>query len=366
MMIDVMNNVTDAYLAKYVGDNRLLYVPSVGSRMGTITQVLSATGSKIYLTVDIPIVLNDGTTVKLPTDFNTTNLIGTGSGHTGADVTYTYSTNTPVDKGIPLPAVTIPSFTIPGFTINKPTTGLTIKGYTIAQYHTVNSQVLGYTIPSYLLDTAGITVPGYTIPDLVIPAVPSLDPGVTPVMPANSYIAATGNAEPVSPTYSKSILYDEALSSWGSCDVPFKLLMDYSPVNARSINPITADVSTMYSYKNLGSSIGIIPDRGALAICNKTNPSSFVEYGDVGFSRSGVTRMLEVRAAFTQESGTRMDVYGSVNGDIAWLPMMAQQYSQNGACHLYNVLTGKWFRVMLVGEFELKHLEFSGEKGGKR
>jgi len=208
MMIDVMNNVTDAYLAKYVGDNRL-----------------------------------DGTTVKLPTDFNTTNLIGTGSGHTGADVTYTYSTNTPVDKGIPLPAVTIPSFTIPGFTINKPTTGLTIKGYTIAQYHTVNSQVLGYTIPSYLLDTAGITVPGYTIPDLVIPAVPSLDPGVTPVMPANSYIAATGNAEPVSPTYSKSILYDEALSSWGSCDVPFKLLMDYSPVNARSINPITADVS---------------------------------------------------------------------------------------------------------------------------
>jgi len=370
MTMQVMTAIKKAYLAKYVMDNMLTYVPADGGGQGTLQFQYAVAGSSIWATVAFYIILMDGSRVLLPTDFNTTAQIGTGTGHAATNSTINITQTAPAPTTEVLPGFTIPGYTIPGYTIAAVTAipGFLIPGYTVPAVKIINGSIPGYTIPGIIIpgSTVKYTVPGYTVPDIFIPgragvpAVPSL------VIPASSFIAASGSISPYAPVYSRAIVYDERLQSWGSCDQPFLALFDFSPINARAINPITGDINTLYSFKNLASTIGIVNASGVLAICTKVNPTSFVEYGDLGFNRSGITRLLEVKATFTQDSGTLLEVYGSLDGTTLYLPMTASIASQNAICHLFKTLTGKWFRIRLVGEFELKHLEFSGESGGKR
>ena len=364
----VMKAIKKAYLSKYIFDNGLTYIPQWGKQIGTLQYAYTSTGCKIWATIYFNIILRDGSTIQLPTDYNTTKLIGTGIGYTGPTRTGTLGAK---DKTITItiPGLDLPAYTIPGYTIQgaKGIPGFTIPGYTIPGMN-ANGTIPGYTIPGAKIPGSSITYtrPGYTIPDIVIPAIPGLPAVPALTIPGGSFVAASGAAEPISTVYTRAVLYDEQLKSWGSCDQNFKALIDYSPINARSTNPITGYQETLYSYKNLAYVIGVLDDVGLVNLCTKGNPNSFIEIGDIGFSRSGFTKFLSAQASFTQESGSLLEIYGSRDGVTLYSPMTASVTSQNGVCMLYKVLIGKWFRARVSGEFELKHLEFSGEAGGKR
>jgi len=256
-----------------------------------------------------------------------------------------------------IPASTIPGYTLPGYTI---THAMRIEGYTIP----------GYTIKGIPMDP-GTLVPGYTLPAIDIPeytiqGYPSIPTVPDTVIPGGSFIANLGTSQPVGPVYNRTLLLDTHLKNWGSFDGIHSMLWDFVPINTRAFNPITGVTSTKFTYQNLAMSLGILGERGDLFLATAKQTDSYIEFGDIGYTRTGVTRFLDAMVQFTQETGATVQVLGSRDGVSINQLLITSDTSHMSQARINKVLTGKWFRVRVYGQFEMKGLTFSGEAGGKR
>jgi len=186
-------------------------------------------------------------------------------------------------------------------------------------------------------------------------------------IPGGQFITTQGTVQNADPIYTRSLILDTQLKNWGSCDIPFRNLLDFIPVNARSFNPTTGTItSNAFTYQNLAKAFAIMLQDGTLNLCTQETTDSVLEFGDIGFTNTGTTRFLDAVAAFTTETGAVLEVLGSRDGETLSPLFSSSALSTNGAAHLYSVLTGKWFRLRITGRFDIKQLTFSGELGGTR
>jgi len=267
-----------------------------------------------------------------------------------------------------IPGTTIPGYTIPGV---AGIPGTVIPGYTIPGIAGIpGTTIPGYTLPGIPMDP-GTVIPGYTlpavdIPEYTIPGYPAIPAVPDFVIPGGSFIANSGTSQPVGPVYNRTLLLDTHLKNWGSFDGIHSMLWDFVPINTRAFNPVTGITSAKFTYQNLAMSLGILGEGGDLSLATAKQTDSYIEFGDIGYTRTGVTRFLDAMVQFTQETGATVQVLGSRDGVSINQLLITSDSSHMSQAKITKVLTGKWFRIRVYGQFEMKGLTFSGEAGGNR
>jgi len=184
-------------------------------------------------------------------------------------------------------------------------------------------------------------------------------------------VTKTGSNELLRPVYERGLVLDTHLKSWGSCNSTYRILMDYTPINDRSFNPLTGNIESQFTLRNQSSTFGIIDTSDTLFTCAETGlgDTSWIDYGLIAFTHSGMTRCLEAKAFMGLTTDAKLAVIGSLMGndpDLIDLVVLKDNTGMNPPVISRKVMTGKWFVLRVSGDFQLKGLEFSGEIGGKR
>ena len=184
-------------------------------------------------------------------------------------------------------------------------------------------------------------------------------------LPGGSFVAQSGARQGFSPVYDRSLILDIDQKNWGSMDYPHRLLTSLQAVNARSLSPLGEQV-TSYTYDNLKASLIGLGFSSGLSLQTNKNGMSVIEFGDFGVSETGKTRMLNAMAQFSRETGAVLEVIGSIDGNGLSSLLHISAASTNSVADLNKVLTAKWFRIRVKGQFNLTALSISAESGGKR
>lgn len=188
--------------------------------------------------------------------------------------------------------------------------------------------------------------------------------GVT--IPGGNFIATTGDHAVRDPVYTRALYLDTALKNWGSQDGQFRKIVDFVPINARSYNPTTQGSNTSFTFNNSAHSIIIQRHDGVLVLATQANNNSLISVGNLALTRTGMTRFTSALVAFVRDTGATVAIEGSLDGVNIDPRITSQVTSSNAIALLQKVLTAKWFRIIIQGEFNVKGVNATMEIGGKR
>lgn len=178
-------------------------------------------------------------------------------------------------------------------------------------------------------------------------------------IPAGEFLLVSGSIAPIYPTYAGAFVYDLHLQKWGKLRQPYKLLLDYYPLNQQMGDIIPVDTFSMKA--------GLFSGDGKIHLFDEYPADSLLRYGKIGYYRLGFTSAEEVRARFRVDSTGQMLVQTSLDGQNVEA-MLTRGFSFTSADQLIAQLnnSGRWHSVAFKGHFDLRHLEFRGNQAGRR
>jgi hypothetical protein len=161
------------------------------------------------------------------------------------------------------------------------------------------------------------------------------------------------------PDFAGSLVYDTFLQKWGKMKASFRALMDYSPVNSANNGSI--------SYSNFGLDAGTLHSGGYVYLFTSKCTDSKLRYGKFGFSRQGfsVVEQIDIhfRKPFTGDIQLDVSLDGrSVHQNLT----QTASFVGMGSVSINPESSGKWFVIMIKGEFDIRSIEFTGRPAGIR
>jgi hypothetical protein len=180
------------------------------------------------------------------------------------------------------------------------------------------------------------------------------------VLPASSFILQSGSIEPLYPTFSGAFVYDTQYKKWGKMKQEFTQIFDLAPINSHAGNaPVPYDIFNV-------SAACMLPS-GKMAIFDKYPADSIIKYGKIGYYRNGYTDCEGVDVQFRNKSTGSVQLEGSIDGKLIH-PAISQIQP---FADVYSIVAGftssaRWFNVSVSGIYDIKNINFRGEKKGKR
>lgn len=197
-----------------------------------------------------------------------------------------------------------------------------------------------------------VTIPG-------TPAVTYDWPTETLTIPGGSFILQDGSPAPVYPTIYGAYVYDTHLKKWGNIQTPYKLLIDYTPINSGGAGTI--------SYANFGMKGGIVTTTGRIRLFDSYPVDSFIAYGKVGYYRLGMTSPEEVRVDFANQSTGTIIVKTSLDGrNLATELVTVQEFEDTNQVILTGAFPGRWADIIVEGIYDIQYMEYRGKLEGRR
>lgn len=180
------------------------------------------------------------------------------------------------------------------------------------------------------------------------------------VLPPGSFLMQRGSIEPIYPVFPCAFVYDLQYKKWGKCSQEHRLLLNYSPVNTQAGDqPVPYDIFSVNA--------GCLLTTGKVAIFDKFPVESRIVVGKIGYFRKGYTDVEEIRLQFRNPATGTIEIQGSLDGKLVH-PAISQLESftnvQSYTSHFESA--ARWFNIVIRGIFDLKNLDFSGTKKGKR
>lgn len=178
-------------------------------------------------------------------------------------------------------------------------------------------------------------------------------------VPGYRFLLQDGSVAPAYPTFYGAYVYDTFLKKWGRHNGLFKTYVDYTPVNGKVGEPLP--------YATFVVKGGILGVTGQLGLFNDTPASSKITYGKIGYYRAGQTYAESVRVQFASPSSGYVALEPSYNGVGAELSSTdSLAYTDALGVTLFANKSAHWYNVTVSGKFDLKHLDFSGLRAGRR
>jgi len=211
----------------------------------------------------------------------------------------------------------------------------------------------------------GVTIPssipiGCLSQEVVIDSETFTWPDTTITLPPSSFLMQDGSIEPIYPTFQGAFVYDLQYKKWGKCGQPHKLLLNYSPINSQAGDkPIPADIFNVNA--------GCLLEDGAIALFDKYPADSIIKIGKIGYYRQGFTDCEEVRVQFRTAATGSIIVEGSFDGKNIE-PAISQIESYVNVNEVVGRFSNsaRWFNVCIQGIYDIKNVDFDGNKKGKR
>lgn len=197
-------------------------------------------------------------------------------------------------------------------------------------------------------------------PPLPIPGNPPIVwPSTSVTIPDGSFLLQTGSIAPIYPNFAGALVYDLHLKKWGKMRLPYKQLLDYSPIN-------TTD-SGVVLYSAFGILGGILDAGGKISLFDAFPKDSYISYGKVGYYRLGKTSPEEVTVHFRTPCTGTLKVETSLRDNkLATGWSKTQPYTDATSVTLYGAYPGSWCNIEVRGQYDINYLEYRGVIQGRR
>lgn len=220
----------------------------------------------------------------------------------------------------------------------------------------VNRYDTGLPFPFSYLDPY-IDYPSYSIE---FPALTTISyPPYILDLPGATFLLQDGSIGPIYPTYVGAFVYDLALKKWGKFKGQFKQLIEYSPCNHTDEKIIT--------YDNFGMDAGILDTSGYLRLFDLNPSESLAKWGKIGYFRAGYTRSLGITVHFRLPSTCTIKLEHSLDGRAINSDLTEETTVTSALSATFDVdVVGKWFNIVLAGQFDVQYIEFRAYPQGIR
>ena len=156
-----------------------------------------------------------------------------------------------------------------------------------------------------------------------------------------------------------AFVYDLALKKWGKFKGQFKQLIEYSPCNHTDEKIIT--------YDNFGMDAGILDTSGYLRLFDLNPSESLAKWGKIGYFRAGYTRSLGITVHFRLPSTCTIKLEHSLDGRAINSDLTEETTVTSALSATFDVdVVGKWFNIVLAGQFDVQYIEFRAYPQGNR
>lgn len=197
-----------------------------------------------------------------------------------------------------------------------------------------------------------ITIPGYSISPLTWPA-----QSIT--IPGDEFLLQKGSIGPIYPTFTGAYVYDLLLKKWGKLKADYRLLVDYIPINSQS--------DAVVELEDFIIEGGLLTSSGELKLFDGAPTDSKIGWGKIGYYRSGMTTIEEIKVHNTVEKDFSILTHTSLDGNAAEVALTTQaDYVNTIAAIAYPVVSGRWHIVEIAGNYDIKYLETKGTLAGRR
>lgn len=183
--------------------------------------------------------------------------------------------------------------------------------------------------------------------------------GGTITLPPSSFLLQNGSIGPVYPTIPGALVYDLELKKWGKMKVPHKVLVDWSP-----LNNISGDI---IPHEVFGVTGGVLKEDGKIALFDKYPIDSYIKYGKIGYFRQGFTSAEEIRISFRSLSQGTIRTEASLDGYSVELGLTKElAFTPEMGIIMNPSTSARWHTVTVIGNYDIKHMEFRGTIVGNR
>jgi hypothetical protein len=221
------------------------------------------------------------------------------------------------------------------------------KKKSVASFNGITIPSLPFVCSAYAEEVV-INGTTYTFPDQVL------------ALQEGSFLMQDGSIEPIYPTFVGAFVYDLQYKKWGNMQQPHKLLMNYSPLNSQSGDqPVPFDIFSVNA--------GCLLENGKIAIFDKQPDDSVIRIGKIGYYRKGFTDNEEVILQFRIPATGSIISEGSLDGKNI-VPAISQISSYDNANQhtAYFANSARWFNIVVTGTYDIKNIDFKGDKKGTR
>lgn len=184
-------------------------------------------------------------------------------------------------------------------------------------------------------------------------------PAQSVTIPGSDFLLQRGSPAPLYPEFAGALVYDTHLKKWGKMRVPYKQLLDYSPINSSENGNIPFDV--------FGIMAGMLNGVGDIYLFDEYPADSKITYGKIGFYRLGKTKTEEVHVDFRKPCTGYMKTEVSLDGTNISVGLEQQvNYTNANEASIYGIPSGSWINVELGGWFDISYLEYRAYRQGVR
>lgn len=168
------------------------------------------------------------------------------------------------------------------------------------------------------------------------------------------------------PTYNRALIYDIQLKKWGSCDVPCKLLASLTPFNQAGYQ-LSKNYQLMSSMLDNEQRELVIRTGDGYTRLVDTNPTdSYVLFGHYATHRENMTKLVEIETEFVEYPEAEIEIEKSLDGaKVDFTQNVSREQLLLTDRQGFN-LAGKWFNILIKGQYHLKRLLVKGYTYGRR
>lgn len=220
-----------------------------------------------------------------------------------------------------------------------------------------NPKFGGLPVASSNGSICGIPFTPITLPALDYSPVSWPDLSVT--FPGDTFLLQDGSIGPKYPDIYGMLVYDTQLKKWGKMKGQYKRLLNYSPINSSA--------GAIIPYSTFGVEGGLIKDDGFVYLFDHLPSDSRITYGKLGYHRLGFTDAEELRASFKEPFEGSITIDGSLDGHNLEVGFSKTEvFSGVNVATLPGSMSARWYNFTISGIFDLSHLEFRGNRAGRR
>lgn len=178
------------------------------------------------------------------------------------------------------------------------------------------------------------------------------------VIPGGEVLFQEGSFEPYYPTFLGAFVFDIQYKKWGKMQNDYKLLLDLYPINTVAGDaPIPFDTFLPKS--------AMLDTEGLVRVFDQYPSDSQIVVGKYGMSRKGFTDLEEIKLQHRTPMTGRIVVETSFNGrDIEPVLTTVSEYDNVRHYDGRYSLSGRWYNIIVEGNYDIINLEARSHKGG--
>ena len=178
-------------------------------------------------------------------------------------------------------------------------------------------------------------------------------------IPASTFLMQEGSLGPRYATYIGAFVYDLHLKKWGKFKAPYKVLVEYTPINTITTNTIP--------YANFGIEGGILSVDGKVGIFDEYPAESSITYGKLGFYRLGYTAIEQIKIHHKQEKSGRIEFFGSLDGKTLDVTLThSYDFTNQIQWDTGTNMAARWYDIRISGHYDITHIEILGSNFSRR